>query len=230
MEMNEASGVTCLGIIMDGNRRWARAHDLPVLEGHTEGYKRLEETLGWAREAGITHVVAYAFSTENWQRSEEEVGYLMKLFRSILENETKKMIENRVRVRFVGDRSRFSEEVQKLMTDMETATALYYDITLHLLMSYGGRAEIVAATNALLADGAVSVTEEAFTEKLWAYPMPDTDLIIRTGGEKRLSNFLPWQSVYSEFFFIDTFWPAFTKEEFDAVLAEFAARERRRGK
>jgi len=230
MEMNESSGINCLGIIMDGNRRWARAHNLPVFEGHTEGYKRLREVLEWSRSAGIAHVVAYAFSTENWQRSEEEVGYLMRLFRSILDNEIQNMLEERVRVRFVGDRSRFSGEVQKLMTDMETKTAEAYEITLHLLMSYGGRSEIVTAVNALLAEKVTSTTEAEFEEKLWSYPMPEPDLIIRTGGERRLSGFLPWQSIYSELFFIDTFWPAFTKEEFDAALIEFAARERRRGK
>ena len=219
-----------MGIIMDGNRRWAKAHDLPVFEGHAAGYKKLQEVLDWAREARITHVVAYAFSTENWQRSEEEVGYLMKLFRSILENEMTRMIENRVRVRFVGDRARFGEDIQKLMADMEAATALNYEVTLHLLMSYGGRAEILAAANALLEEEATTASEEAFANNLWSSGMPDPDLIVRTGGEKRLSNFLPWQSVYSELFFIDTFWPDFSKEEFDTVLAEFAARERRRGK
>jgi len=219
-----------MGIIMDGNRRWARAQGNPVFEGHSEGYKNLQNVLVWARDAGIPHVVAYAFSTENWQRSEEEVGYLMTLFRSILENETKKMIAERVHVRFVGDRLRFSEDVRKMMEKMEAETAENYDVTLHLLMSYGGRAEIIAATNVLIEKGSMVVSEEAFANNLWSYPMPDPDLIIRTGGEKRLSGFLPWQSVYSELFFIDTFWPAFSKEEFDSVLAEFSARERRRGK
>lgn len=215
---------------MDGNRRWARAHDKPVFEGHSEGYKNLQNVLGWARDAGIPHVVAYAFSSENWQRSEEEVGYLMKLFHSVLEKETGKMIEERVRVRFVGDRARFSEDLQKMMEKMETATAQDYGITLHLLMSYGGRAEIVAAAKALLDEATTVIDEAALERNLWSYPMPYPDLIIRTGGEKRLSNFLPWQSTYSELFFIDTFWPAFMKEEFEGVLAEFAARERRRGK
>lgn len=229
--MNETSSApTCVGIIMDGNRRWARAHDKPVFEGHGEGYKKLQDVVRWAREVGIPHVIAYAFSTENWQRSEDEVGYLMKLFRSSLENETKKLVEERIRVRFIGDRSRFSEEVQKMMEKMEAETGAEYDITLHLAMSYGGRAEIVAATNALLAEGSSTVSEDTFAQKLWSHPMPDPDIIIRTGGEKRLSGFLPWQSVYSELFFADTLWPAFTKEEFDSILAEFATRERRRGK
>ncbi len=228
--MNTASGVSCIGIIMDGNRRWARAQGKQVFEGHAEGYQRLQDVLRWTREAGIPHVVAYAFSAENWQRSEEEVGYLMKLFRSILEKETKRMVGERVRVRFVGDRSRFSADLQTMMADMEAATAEAYEVTLHLLMSYGGRAEIVAAANVLLEEEATIASEEAFARNLWSYPMPDPDLIIRTGGERRLSGFLPWQSVYSELFFIDAFWPDFSREAFDAILAEFAARERRHGK
>jgi undecaprenyl diphosphate synthase len=220
---------TCIGIIMDGNRRWARAHSKSVFEGHSAGYKKLQEIVRFAREAGIPHVVAYTFSTENWQRSEEEVGYLMKLFRSILENETKKMIAERVRVRFVGDRSRFPVDMQKMMASMESATATAYDLTLYLLMSYGGRAEILAAAN-VCATEKVAVDEDTFTQKFWSYGMPDPDLIIRTGGEKRLSGFLTWQSVYSELFFVDTLWPDFTKKEFDAILTEFATRERRRGK
>lgn len=228
--MNNAHGVSCVGIIMDGNRRWARAQGRPVFEGHAAGYRRLQDVLRWTRDEGIKHAAVYAFSTENWQRAEEEVGYLMKLFRSILKNETKKMIEERVRVRFVGDRARFDEDMQKMMADMEAATAERYDLTLHLLMSYGGRAEIVAAANALLCEGAAPVTEDAFAQKLWSHPMPDPDLVIRTGGEQRLSNFLPWQSAYSELFFVDTFWPDFSREEFDTVLEEFAARERRHGR
>jgi undecaprenyl diphosphate synthase len=228
--MNDTSIPRCVGIIMDGNRRWARAHSLPVFEGHTEGYKRLQDFLHWAQDAAIPHVVAYAFSTENWNRSIEEVGYLMKLFRSILENETKEMVKNRIRVRFVGDRARFDTDLQKMMSDMETVTATAScDVTLHLLMSYGGRAELVAATNALLVDGVASVTEESFAHKLWSHPMPDPDLIIRTGGERRLSNFLSWQSVYSELFFVDALWPDFSRETFQSVLEEFALRQRRHG-
>ena len=227
--MNEQS-IQCVGIIMDGSRRWARAHNKPVFEGHSEGYKKLQEAVRWAREAGIPHVVAYAFSTENWQRSEEEVGYLMKLFRFVLDNETKKMIDEKVRVCFVGDRARFDDDIQKGMERMEEATAKDFDITLHLAMSYGGRAEIVSAVNALLAEGKHFVSEEDFSKKLWSYPMPDPDLVIRTGGARRLSNFLPWQTVYSELFFVDAWWPDFSQEEFGKILGEFGERERRMGK
>lgn len=230
--MNEQTKppIACMGVIMDGNRRWAKALGKPVFEGHRAGYETLEKLVRWAREAGIPHVVAYTFSTENWQRSVEEVGYLMALFRAILEKETAKMVAEKVRVRFVGDRSRFDPDLQKMMADMEAATGASYDVTLHLLMSYGGRAEIMAAVNALLAEGKPSIDENDFEEKLWSHPMPEPDLIIRTGGEQRLSNFLPWQSVYSELFFVDTLWPAFTKEEFNSILSAFGERERRRGK
>lgn len=228
--MNEMPRVECIGFIMDGNRRWARERGLPGFKGHGEGNKKLQEVMRWARDAGIPHAVAYAFSTENWRRPEEEVGYMLALFRSVLENEIQKMIDERVRVRFVGDRSRFSADLRELMEKTEAETAKAYDITLHLLMSYGGRDEIVAAANALLADEAGEATEESFAQKLWTGAMPDPDIVVRTSGEKRLSNFLPWQTVYSEFFFSDSFWPDFSKEEFDAILAEFAQRERRNGK
>ena len=215
---------------MDGNRRWARAHNKPVFEGHSEGYKKLQDVVRWAREARIGHLVVYAFSTENWQRSEEEVGYLMKLFRFILDNETKKMIAEKVRVCFVGDRARFSEDIQESMIKMETETAKDYDITLHIAMSYGGRAEILSATNSFLKECVTSVTEEEFSKKLWSYPMPDPDLLIRTGGDQRLSGFLPWQSVYSELFFVESWWPEFQQDEFMSIVEKFATRERRMGK
>ncbi len=228
--MDDSQGLPCLGLVMDGNRRWARARNLPVYEGHAEGYKKLREVLGWARRARIPHVVAYAFSTENWNRAEEEVGYLLNLFRNVLKNEMQKLSEEDARIRFVGDTSRFPEDLQNLMREREASTKDHAGPTLHLLVSYGGREEIVAAANKLLAKGVSEVTNDTFATQLWSHPMPDPDLIIRTGGEKRLSNFLPWQSTYSELFFLDTLWPDFSEEEFDAVLAEFAARERRHGK
>jgi len=221
--------INCVAVIMDGNRRWARAYNKPTLEGHSEGYKKLQDVVGWAREAGIPHLVAFAFSTENWQRSEDEVGYLMKLFNSVLENETDKMIKEKIRIRFVGNRDRFAEDVRKKMEKMEEATSKGFDITLHLAMSYGGRAEILSATNKLIAKGQ-PVTEEEFSKALWTGEMPDPDILIRTGGERRLSGFLPWQSVYSELFFVDAYWPEFSEEAFMNILKEFNDRERRMGK
>ena len=222
--------IQCVGIIMDGNRRWAKAQGKPGFEGHRAGYDTLTQVVGWAREAKIPHVVAYAFSTENWQRSEDEVGYLMKLFRFVIDNEVDRMIAERIRIRFVGERARFPEDLQKGMERIEEATGNEYDITLHIAVSYGGRAEILAAVNALQLDGGGVVSEEEFSQKLWSYPMPDPDIIIRTGGDMRLSGFLAWQSVYSELFFLPTLWPDFSHTEFLEVLAEFHARERRRGR
>ena len=222
--------IKCVGIIMDGNRRFARAHNKPTFEGHNDGYKKLQEVVRWAREAKIAHVVAFAFSTENWQRTEEEVGYLMSLFRFVLTNETKKMIDEKVRVCFVGDRSHFDEDIQKGMEKVEEATAKDFEVTLYLAVSYGGRAEILAATNSMLAEGVKNITEEDFSKKLWSYPMPDPDIIIRTSGEKRLSGFLPWQTVYSELFFSDSLWPEFEQEEFMKIIEDFNTRDRRHGK
>lgn len=220
----------CVGIIMDGNRRWAKKHNKLSFEGHRAGYNTLTKVVGWAREINILHVVVYAFSTENWRRTEEEVGYLMKLFRFVIEHEVERMVAERVRVRFVGERERFPEDIQKGMVHIETVTEKAYDITLHIAISYGGRTEILAATNMLLAKRITAVTEEDFSKTLWSYPMPDPDIIIRTGGDMRLSGFLAWQSVYSELFFVATLWPDFSRFEFEEIIEEFYARERRRGR
>lgn len=222
--------IQCVGIIMDGNRRWAREKGKPVFEGHRTGYETLKQTVKWAREAKISEVIVYAFSTENWQRTKEEVGYLMDLFRYIVENEAKQMVDEKVRVRFVGERERFSEDLQKGMKEIEDATSQSYHITLSLAMSYGGRAEILQAVNELLDEGVKNITSEDFSKKLWTYPMPDPDLIIRTGGVMRLSGFLPWQSIYSELFFSSTMWPDFSEEEFKNILKEYSIREQRNGK
>lgn len=215
---------------MDGNRRWAKSRNLPKLEGHRAGYDTLTKTVRWAQEAGVPHLVAFVFSTENWQRTEDEIGYLMKLFRFVVENEVDRMVSERIRIRFIGQRDRFPEDIQKGMERIEIATLKDYTITLYLAVSYGGRAEIIAAANALTFEGSGVETEETFSKKMWSYPMPDPDIVVRTGGEKRLSGFLPWQTVYSELFFIETMWPDFSQKEFSDILVEFATRERRLGK
>ena len=218
-----------IGIIMDGNRRWAASRGLSKLEGHRAGSDKLKETVRFVRAQGITHFVVYAFSTENWNRDPAEVSYLMDLFHELIQKEMRELGKEGVRVCFVGQRDRFSGNLQQSMNDVEEETAQNDSITLWICLSYGGRAEIVAAARAVIASGE-DMTEETLSHNLWTKEMPDPDLLIRTGGEKRLSGFLPWQSIYSELFFTDSFWPDFTKEEFDAILAEFAGRERRRGK
>lgn len=221
-------GVACVGIILDGNRRWAKERGLPKLEGHRMGMENVKTVTRIVRDRGIKHLVIYAFSTENWSREATEVSYLMDLFREMVQKQIAELGKEGVRVRFAGQRERFSEDLHRGMDEAEQATAGNTAITLWVCLSYGGRAEIVAAASAAAKEG--TITEESLSQHLWTAGMPDPDIIIRTSGEQRLSGFLPWQSVYSELFFLDTFWPDFNKETFDAVLAEFATRERRRGK
>ena len=220
--------VACVGIILDGNRRWARARGVSKLEGHRAGMETLQKMVRFVRDRGIKHLVVYAFSTENWSRDTDEVSYLMGLFRELLHKEMSELGKEGVRIRFAGQRERFSASLQQAMNDTEEETLQNDAITLWCCLSYGGRAEIVAASRDAAEGG--EITEDSLARHLWTADMPDPDIIIRTGGEKRLSGFLTWQSVYSELFFSDTLWPDFEKEEFDAILEEFAQRERRRGK
>ncbi len=227
--MTATTAPTCVGIIMDGNRRFAKERGIPQLEGHRQGYLKMKETLRWAADVGIQYVVIYAFSTENWKRPKEEVVYLMDLLRYVLINEVSVLKKEKVRIRCIGDRAHLDEDLQGLMQEAEKETASCTGPTLILALSYGGRAEIVSAVNRAIAAGK-PVDEQAFDNLLWTNGVPDPDIIIRTGGEKRLSGFLPWQGVYSELFFTDTKWPAFSKEEFFGILNEFSGRKRNFGK
>jgi undecaprenyl diphosphate synthase len=215
-----------IGIIMDGNRRWAKGQGLPSIEGHRAGAKKLEEAGEWAREKGIEYVIVYAFSTENWKREESEVSKIMELLDEYLQYGFKKFSKS-VNMKFIGERERFSERLQKQMEELENA-AVEGRPTLVVALSYGGRAEILEGVRKLSAEGK-EITEENFSNGLYTAGIPDPDLIIRTGGEQRLSNFLPWQSVYSELIFTDTLWPAYTKEEFEKHLALFGDRKRNFG-
>ncbi len=220
-----------IGVILDGNRRWAREQGLPPFEGHREGSERVKDLVRWAREVGIGTVYIYAFSTENWNRAEEEVSYLMKLMAKFFSEGIVDEIEKEDgRVVFLGDRGRIPPELVYEMERAEERTRNGKGGTLAVCLSYGGRAEIVAAANKLIREGKEIESEEEFSRALWSADLPDPDLIIRTSGEQRLSGFLTWQSVYSELFFTDTKWPAFTKEEFLSILEEYSARERRKGK
>lgn len=215
---------------MDGNRRWAREKNLSTLEGHKEGLKVLKETIRNAKEFGIKNLVFYAFSTENWNRTEKEVSYLLNLLEEAFEN-LKEVHENKFKVRFIGNRTRFSKKLLSLMEKLEESTKEYKEGLLAVALSYGGRAEIVNAVNSILEKGEQGpITEEIFKNYLWTKDIPDPDLIVRTGEVMRLSNFLPWQSVYSELYFTSTLWPDFDKEEFEYILEEYGKRERRMGK
>lgn len=229
--MNDSSKkITSIGFILDGNRRWAKERNLPTLEGHRKGYENLKDVISWCKDAGIEHVVAYVFSTENWKRSSEEVSYLMDLIRTILVEELSKIRGDEVAVHVAGDVTLFPEDIQNSILEMEDSNPKNAQHHVWLAASYGGRPEIVAGVNALLSQGVKSVTAEEFAKVLWTGGLPDPDIIVRTGGEKRLSNFLAWSGVYSELFFLDVYWPAFSKKDFEAVLAEFRERDRRHGK
>ena len=228
--MTETKQPTCVGIILDGNRRWAKAQGLPTLIGHQKGYEKVKEVMEWAREAGVSFVVAYAFSTENWNRVPEEVSYLLGLFKKILTEEVEELYKKGFRVRCIGDLTRFSKGLQELIRAAEERTGANDGPTLVLALSYGGRKEILQAAERAVKEGKANITEEEFSSYLSTHDIPDPDLIIRTGGEKRLSGFLTWQSVYSELFFVDTYLPDFSKTEFQAILSAFGERERRHGK
>lgn len=237
--------IRSIGIILDGNRRWAKERGLSALQGHRAGFDALKKLAGSApalkEKYGLEYVTLYAFSTENWNRLEEEVGYLMKLFEEGLRwvvgghvENGKKDPEHAIRIRIIGQRERFSLALQTLMNEAEEKTAGFGGVTAVFALSYGGRAEILQAVEKLSArgesaSGEKKVTEEIFSTALWTDGIPDPDLIIRTSGEHRLSNFLPWQGVYSELFFPKIYWPDFTVGDLEKIFEEFYSRNRRHG-
>lgn len=219
----------CIGIILDGNRRYAEREGLSSLEGHKKGAALVTDCVRWVKDRGIPHLALYAFSTENWNRSPEEVAYLMQLFSGAVDEWFKTLHKEGVCFRILGNRASLPEDLQARIQKLEDASSHEKDITVWMCLSYGGRAEIVAAVKEL-AESKENITEESLRAHLWSADMPDPDIIIRTGGERRLSNFLLWQSAYSELFFIDPYWPEFTESDLDQVLDEYTQRERRRGK
>ncbi len=222
----------CVGIIMDGNRRWARARGLPLLSGHEEGGQTLKKVALWAKDLGIKHLVVYAFSTENWNRAEEEVSYLLGLIERFFKNEFDSFKKDGGVMHFVGDLSKFSPSLQKYMIDSVEETKNNQGPHLHIALNYGGRSEIISAVKKIVKENpnVDEIDEEYFSKHLQSHPMPDPDIIIRTSGEQRLSGFLPWQGVYSELFFTNTLWPDFSKEEFESIINQYSERERRMGK
>lgn len=209
---------------MDGNRRWAKSHNLPSLEGHRAGSNRLEECVRYVKARGIPHLIVYAFSTENWNRSEEEVSYLMRLILEGITYKAKKLSDEGARIRCIGLRAQLPASVLEAVEKIEQESAHNTALTVWICLSYGGRTELVAAANGAATLG--TITEETLAKHLWTAEMPDPDLVIRTGGRHRLSNFLPWQTTYSELFFVDTLWPDFGEKEFDDILTTFAERIR----
>jgi undecaprenyl diphosphate synthase len=213
-----------VAIIMDGNARWATERGLPVLAGHRQGAKTLKQTVRNAVELGLLELTVYAFSTENWTRPRDEVEGLMAMFAELIQTETPELDEQGVRMRFIGRREEVSDDLRARMEWAEGVTAGNDRMTLFVAFNYGGRAEILDAAERF--DGG---TEEDFAKLLYAPEMTDPDLLIRTSGERRLSNYLLWQCAYSELVFSDALWPDFDMDELSGALEEFAARERRFG-
>jgi undecaprenyl diphosphate synthase len=216
---------------MDGNGRWAQAQDLPRSEGHRAGQDAVRRAVTCAGEEGIPYLTLYSFSEENWQRPPEEVEALMALLVGALKNETDWMKQNGVRLNVIGATHKFSAAVQQSLRESLAATASESRLTLTLALSYGGRQEILQALNAMLATGENAATnDDFFAQHLYTKNLPDPDIILRTGGEYRLSNFLLWQAAYSELIFMDVFWPDFSADHFREALATFARRQRRYGR
>ena len=222
----------CIGIIMDGNRRWAKNKGLPVLEGHRAGGKTLKDIVRWTKDAGVKHLILYTFSTENWNRTEEEVTYLLNLIGEFIGKEFDHFNSEGGVMHFVGDLSRFSPELQKTLIDARDKTANNTGVNIYFALNYGGRQEILSAVKKIVEENPAqeNITDEYFAKHLQTGDMPDPDIIIRTSGEMRLSGFLPWQGVYSELFFTKTLWPDFSKEEFMKIIEEYGERDRRIGK
>jgi undecaprenyl diphosphate synthase len=217
-----------IAIIMDGNGRWAKRRFLPRLEGHRAGGKAVRRTVEAARELGVRYLTLYAFSTENWNRPADEVSGLMKLLMEYLQGELPNLIKNKVRLRTIGQKDRFSPEIQQMLKDAEDQTTEGAELDLILALSYGGRQEIVDAINQAIKVGK-PVTEESFRSFLYAPDVPDPELLIRTSNEKRISNFLLWQCAYTEFVYSSYLWPDFDKVELVRCIDEYRQRERRFG-
>ena len=218
-----------IGIIIDGNRRFAERIGKSPREGHEEGAKKIEELLNWCKELAIKKLTLYCFSIENFNRSKKEVNFLMALFKKFFkkfEND-KQIEENKIKIKFIGEKKLLDNQLQEMINRIEEKTKKYNDYIINFAIAYSGRQEILSAVKKLI-EREKEINEKNFQDCLWLSDEPD--FIIRTGGEKRTSNFLPWQSVYSEWIFLDKMWPEFTKQDLKKAIKEFKKRERRFGK
>ncbi|QYF92895.1 di-trans,poly-cis-decaprenylcistransferase [Massilia sp. PAMC28688] len=221
-----------VAIIMDGNGRWATKRFLPRVAGHVKGVEAVRDVVEACALRGVEYLTLFAFSSENWRRPEEEVSLLMKLFVTALEREVSKMHANNIRLKVVGDLSRFDSKLQDMIANAERRTANNTRLTVSICANYGGRWDIMQATSKMIAanPGITNFTEEQLSEHLAMAYAPEPDLFIRTGGEQRISNFLLWQLAYSELYFSDTYWPDFSIASLDEAIASYQSRERRFGR
>ncbi len=221
-----------IAIIMDGNRRWAKEKNLPGAFGHKKGVEALKTTLRACNDFGIKYLTVYAFSTENWNRKQEEVDFLMDLVAVTLTNELKEMHNENVKINFIGDLSRFNKNLQKILYNAVDTTKNNTGVHLQIALNYGSRAEIVNAVKKIVETGvsADKITEDLVNTNLYTQGLPDPDILIRTGGEQRISNYLLWQIAYSEIIIRSEYWPDFDKQALKESILEFAKRQRRYGK
>ncbi len=225
-----------IAIIMDGNRRWAKSHNMPIKLGHKQGAEALKVLVRYANKKGLKYITVYAFSTENWKRSEDEVNALMLLLQNYLDDFAKEADDENIVIRFLGDKTPFSGRLLESIARTIKRTENNTGTVLNICMNYGGRDEIVHATKKIanmVKEGEISVDdidEKMVSQNLYTEDIPDPDLLIRTSGELRLSGFLPWQTVYSEFYFTDKLWPDFSPDDLDEAIKEFNNRKRRIGK
>lgn len=220
-----------VGIIMDGNRRWAKERDLPVIKGHVAGQEALRHIVDHAFRKGVSYLTVYAFSTENWQRSQSEVGFLMQQIILALKKHVSEFIDSGVRIVFLGTQDGLPPRVKRAIADAEASTQHGTKGTLGICINYGGHQELVDAAKQLIRAGLPpeAVTADSLAQHLYHPEIPPVDLVIRTSGEQRLSNFMLWRAAYSEFIFRDEYWPDFTPAVFDECLVEYNRRQRRFG-
>ena len=235
MEFNKENMPKHIAIVMDGNRRWARAQGKPASFGHKAGAKTLEKIVRYANKIGLEYITVYAFSTENWKRAEEEVNALMMLLQSYLDDYSKRADSENIRVKVLGDITALSHGMQKSIIKCMERTKNNTGVTFNIALNYGGRNEIVKAVQNIAKKiknnqlEIENISEKTITDNLYTAGQPDPDLVIRTSGEQRLSNFLPWQVVYSEFLFIEKNWPDFTEQDLDNAIIEYQKRTRKFG-
>ncbi len=225
--------IKSVAIIMDGNRRWAVENGMSKIEGHKYGAEKISEVIDWVLEEDIKNIVLYAFSTENWNRSKIEIDAIMFLFEDFIKNKLNKIIEKKVSIKFIGKLDMFSKKLQILMSEVEEKSK-GFETVLFMAMSYGGRVEIIEGIKRLsqekTKEDIESLTEGEFERYLWTSELDDPEIIIRTGGDRRLSNFLLWKSSYSELIFTDTKWPAFSEREFKKILKDYQKVKINKGK
>lgn len=223
---------THIGYILDGNRRWAKKHGLPTYEGHLAGYNALKDVIEATADAGVKYISFYTFSTQNWGRAENEVRGIMRLIRRLFKTDIKQLTNEGFRLVVLGSKENLPDDIVELIEKAEEVSKDGTRATLAMCFNYGGQEEIIRATRRLIDSGikAENVTFDSFTKVLDHPDVPECDLIIRTSGEQRLSDFMLWRSAYSEFMFLDKFWPEMTKDDVTTILNEYEQRERRRGK